>query len=111
MTWTATEIHRCCLFSPIVVRAIFHCVAIFIILQALLQPMSLDTDLELVTIDIVLTGHDSNVMPSNGSTAMLVDSRRQDSGDFRKVINTRRPTFFTVCETHLDGDPIKALIP
>ena len=46
MTWTAVELHRCCSFSSFVVRAVLHCVAVFIIVQALLQPMSLDTDLE-----------------------------------------------------------------
>ena len=35
----------------------------------------------------------------------------QARGDLRKSIVTHRPTFFAATETHLDGDPIKALIP
>ena len=36
---------------------------------------------------------------------------RQGCGDFRKTIASRRPTFFAVNETHLDGDASSAFIP
>ena len=71
--------------------------------------MSVDSDVERVGIgaDHVPTNPESTVDWVYGNARGL----RQGSGDFRKAVVTRRPTFFAVNETHLDGDPIKQLIP
>ena len=108
MTWTAVELHRCCSFSSFVVRAALHCVAIFIIVQALLQPMSLDADLEPVIATAELADLDADAVEWIYGNARGL---RQGSGDFCQAIHTQRPTFFAACETHLDGDPIEPLIP
>lgn len=36
---------------------------------------------------------------------------RQAAGELSQLIAEKRPPFFAICETHLNGDPIKPLIP
>ena len=86
-----------------------YCAFVFILSQALLQPMCLgvaDVPDEAVSSEFETVGSEF-VDWVYGNVRGL----RQGSGDLRKAIATQRPTFFAANETHLDGDPAKPLIP
>ena len=102
------ELHRCNLFTfSFASRSAFYCGLVFIIVQALLQPMCLAVKDKLTSAGPVHTGATSDATWVYGNSRGL----RQGCGDFRKTVATKRPTFFGVNESHLKGDPVKPLIP
>ena len=88
---------------------LLYCVFVFILTQALLQPMCVgiaDVPNEVVGAEFEAVGSEF-VDWVYGNVRGL----RQGCGDLQKAIATQRLTFFAVNETHLDGDPAKPLIP